>query len=114
MPPKRSTQSSQSRLTCTNTPLLPTMTGCPFSIAGRTPNSGAATTGHARCNASSRGSAISFRGAAEQLRQRRLHGHQHLFRELRVLAVEHVFPELVRATAILHEVLADIGMGEER
>ena len=50
----------------------------------------------------------------EQLRQRRLHGHQHLFRKLRELAVEHVFPEFVRAAAILHEILADVGMGEER
>src|ERR1700682_2919324 len=114
MPPKRTTQSSQSRLTCTNTPLLATMTRCPFSIAGRTPNKGAASTGHARCSASSRGSDISFRSATEQLPQRRLHRHQYLFRELRVLAVEHVFPELVRAAAILHEVLADVGMGEER
>src|SRR5258708_7471316 len=114
MAPKRSTQSSQSRLTCRNTPLLATMTRCPFSIAGRTPNNGAASTEHARCNASSRGSAISFRSTAEQLRQRRLHGHQHLFRKLRELAVEHVFPEFVRAAAILHEILGDVGMGEER
>src|SRR5437773_4399219 len=112
MSPMRSTQSSQSRLPCTNTPLLATMTRCPFSIAGRAPNNGAASTGHARCSASSRGSVISFRSATEHLPQRRLHRHQHLFRELRVLAVEHVLPELVGAAAILHEVLADIGMGE--
>src|ERR1700694_782712 len=114
MPPKRSTQSSQSRLTCTNTPLLATITRCPFSIAGTPPNKGAASTGHARCSASSRGSVISLRISVEQLPQRRLHRRQHLFRELRVLAVEHVFPELGRATAILHEVLADVGMGEDR
>src|SRR5436305_6120072 len=111
MPPKRSTQSSQSRLTCTNTPLLATMTRCPLSIAGRTPNSGAASTGHARCSASSRRSVISFRSATEQLPQRRLHRNQHSFREVRELAVEHIFPELVRAVAILHEILADVGMG---
>src|ERR1700687_1119298 len=114
MAPKRSTHASHSRLTCRNTPLLATMTRCPFSIAGRAPNNGAASTGHARCSASSRGSDISFRSAPEQLPQRHLHRHQHLFRELRVLAVEHVFPELVRAAAILHEALADVGMGEER
>src|SRR5438094_3651162 len=115
MPPKRSTQSSQSRLTCTNTPLLATMTRCPFSsIAGRTPNKGAAKTGHARCSASSRRSINSLRIAVEQLPQRRVHRDQHLFRELRVLAVEHVFPELVRAAAILNEVLPDVGVGEKR
>src|SRR6266478_5835729 len=114
MPPKRSTQSSQSRLTCTNTPLLATMTRCPFSIAGRSPNKGAAKTGHAHCSASSRRSILSLRIAVEQLPQRRLHRDQHLFRKLRELAVEHVFPEFVRAAAILHEILADVGMGEER
>src|SRR6266567_7402635 len=113
MAPKRSTQSSQSRLTCRNTPLLATMTRCPFSIAGKTPNKGAAKRGHARCSASSRRSIISLRIAVEQLSQRRLHRYQHLFRKLRELAVEHVFPELVRTAAILHEILADVGMGEE-
>src|ERR1700680_1210680 len=114
MPPKGSPQSSQSRLTCTNTPLLATMTRCPCSIAGRTPNKGAAKTGHARCSASSRRSIMSLRIAVEQLPQRRLHRDQHLFRKLRELAVEHVFPEFVRAAAILHEILADVGMGEVR
>src|SRR5439155_24908397 len=103
-----------SRLTCRNTPLLATMTRCPLSIAGKTPNKGAAKTGHARCSAWSRRSIISLRIAIEQLSQRRLHRHQHLFRKLRELAVEHVFPEFVRAAAILHEILADVGMGEER
>src|SRR5437879_5109695 len=83
--------SSWSRLTCRNTPLLATMTRCPFSIAGKTPNKGAAKTGHARCSAWSRRSIISLRIAIEQLSQRRLHRHQHLFRKLRELAVEHVF-----------------------
>src|SRR5690242_13642490 len=113
MPPRRSTQSSQSRLTCRKTPLLATMTRCPFSIAARTPNKGAAKTGQARCSASSRGSLISLRSAIEQLAQRRLNRNQHSFREMRELAVEHVLPELVRPAAILHEVLADVGMGEE-
>src|SRR5204863_7427388 len=112
MAPKRSTQSSQSRLTCTNTPLLATMTRCPFSIAGRTPNNGAASTGQARCSASSRGSVISFRSAVEQLPQCRARRHQHSLGEAREPAVEHVFPQLVRAAAILHEVLAAVGMGE--
>src|SRR5438552_4457459 len=114
MPPKRSTQSSQSRLICRNTPLLATMTRWPFSIAGRTPNNGAASTGHARCSASSRGSVISFRSAIEQLPQCRARRHQHVLGEARELAVEHVFPELVRAAAILDEVLANVGMREER
>src|SRR6266487_1401293 len=113
MLPKRSTQSSQSRLTCRNTPWPATMTRCPFSIAGRTPNNGAARTGHARCNASSRRSIISLCMAVEQLSQRRLHRHQYFFRKLHELAVEHVFPELVRAAAILHEILSHVGMGEE-
>src|SRR5438132_1422617 len=72
MAPKCSTQSSQSRLICMNTPLHATMTRWPFSIAGGLPNKGAASTGHVRCSASSRGSVISFRSAVEHLSQCRM------------------------------------------
>src|SRR5437868_5884818 len=114
MAPKCSTQSSQTRLICMNTPLLATMTRCPFSIPGRLPNKGAASTGHVLCSASSRGSVISFRSAVEQLPQCRARRHQHVLGEVRELAVQHVFPELVRTAAILHEVLADVRLREER
>src|SRR4051794_22455452 len=114
MAPKCSTQSSQSRLICMNTPLLATITRWPFSIAGGLPNKGAASTGHVRLSASSRGSVISFRSAVEQLPQCRARRHQHPLGKVPELAVQHVFPELVRAAAILDEILADVRMREER